>query len=279
MLINPVFGHCRRLWPSVAIAQKRFISKDYDKIKKLLPERIEYKYGDSKFFNEHRLQDEPYLKLTDDEIVEFSKVKLEKDYKDRHFIHIDINEEPYRQVLVGNPDDKGFTQAETVADKSRWYWVERLLPKQEIPRMELTDPPVTYPSGWSPPPKTKPDLPYFVGRARGHLLPVYRQYQVEGRNRKTYWKNRWDSKINHWNKEILDKIDEVKWPSNETTLTLTLVRRIKGDIWQLEEDLRSELESKHKRRILSAVQEVNGMITLKGDHVMDCVNWLIKTGF
>ena len=261
--------------------QKRFINKNYDKPKQLLPPRIEYKYKDSKFFDEHKLEDEPYLKLNEEEICDLSKVKLEKDYPDRHWTSVDINEEPFRQILVGNEDEKGFTQTETIADKNRWFWVERLFPKNTVPMAEPTDEEVVTPSGWRPPRKTKPNLPYFIPRTRTQLFPVYRRYQVEGRNNKEYWKNRWDALVNHWHKEIFEpgKFDKIKFENNETTLTLTLIQQIKGDIWQFEEDLRGQLEVKHQKRILSAINEPNGVLTLKGDYVDDCVDWLIKKGF
>ncbi len=67
--------------------------------------------------------------------------------------------------------------------------------------------------------------------------------------------------------------------NNETTLTLTLIQQIQGNIWQFEEDFRGELEELHQRRILSAVNEPNGVLTLKGDFVLDSVKWLIKKGF
>jgi len=277
-------GHQSDRNRGLSFDQKRYINKNYDKPKRLMPQHIQYKYKDSRFWDEHHLEDEPYLKMTDEEVCDLSKVKLEKDYPDRMWTQVDINEEPFRQVLVGNKDEKGFTQTETIADKNRWFWVQRLFPKNELPKTELTDEEVVTPSGWRPPRKTKPNLPYFIPRTRGKLLPVYRKYEIEDRNYEEYWKNRWDGLLNHWKKQLLErtgtyKLDEIKWENNEKTLTLTLITQIKGDIWQLEEDLRGELEVKHQKRILSAINEPNGVLRLKGDFVNDCVNWLIKRGF
>ena len=300
MIINSGLSRCRglsspKLWPVViggqmsdqiggqVYEQKRYLNRNYDKPKRLLPQRIQYKYKDSKFFDAEKYRlEQPFVKPTDDEIVELTRVKLEKDYPDRHWTTVDINEEPFRQVMVGNQDEKGFTQVETIADKNRWFWVERLFPKNELPPMEPTDEPVVYPSGWRPAPKTKPDLPYFICRTRGRLLPVYRRYEIEDRNHETYWKNRWDSLINHWKKDIIKNLKTFysqKWENNEKTITLTLVQQIRGDIWRLEEDLRGYLEVKHQKRILSAINEPNGVLRLKGDYVKDCVDWLMSKGF
>jgi hypothetical protein len=260
--------------------QKRYINKDYDKVVELMPKEIEYKYKDSNFFNEQKPEDEPYVRLTDDEIYDISRVKLEKDYPESRWTQVDITQEPYNEIFSENSDNK-FTKTETINDKSLWFWVQRLLPTNQLPEL-LTDDKMSAdvkPSGFSLPPKTKPDLSYFIPRTRSKLFPVYRRYQIEGRNQEEYWKNRWDGLFNSYNKDLLERLDEIKFENNETTLTLTLIQQIQGNIWQLEEDLRGELEEIHQRRILSAVNEPNGVLTLKGDYVLDSVKWLIKKGF
>ncbi|XP_054156396.1 uncharacterized protein LOC128954822 [Oppia nitens] len=270
--------------------QRRYI-RDYDKVVRLLPEQVKYDYKNSRFFNEHQLEDEPYLKYTDDQMLDLTKIKLEKDYPNRHIEQVDINADPYRQILVGQPDDKGFTETEVVDDPDAWFWVERLFPANQLPPMSACK--SSADSLVRPPPSTgsaiKPDLPYFVARTRGHLLPVYRRYEVWDRDQQTYWRNRWDGLFNkYYAKQVLKDFDEIKWPNNEKTVTLTIVQQIHGDLWQLEADLRGHLEAKHcldggngsgQQRILSAVSEVNGVLRLKGDYVVDCVNWLIDKGF
>jgi len=78
---------------------------------------------------------------------------------------------------------------------------------------------------------------------------------------------------------VLEKLDDIHFENKETTLTLTRVQQIQGNIWQLEEDLRGQLEQTHQRRILSAINEANGVLTLKGDFVIDTVKWLTQKGF
>jgi hypothetical protein len=278
-LLNKNF--LRKINIDIISGQKRYINKDYDKVIELMPQEIEYKYKDedkdSNFFNDQKPEDEPYVRLTDDEIYELSRIKLEKDYPESRWTQVDITQEPYNQIFLTNSDNK-FTKTETITDKSLWFWVQRLLPTNQLPDLSRDDTSLK-PSGFSLPPKTKPDLPYFIPRTRSKLFPVYRRYQIEGRNKEEYWKNRWDGLFNSYNKKLLEKLDEIKFENNETTLTLTLIQQIQGNIWQFEEDFRGELEELHQRRILSAVNEPNGVLTLKGDFVLDSVKWLIKKGF
>ena len=260
---------------------KRFVNTKYDKVVKLFPPKIEYNYKDPKFWSDHQLTDEPYIPISDDEMVELQKVKLEKDYPDRHYTKIDINEEPFRQVLVDTEDNGRFTQTETIADKSIWFWVERLLPKRELPEDEPTDNPEVKASGWRQPKATKPDLDYYIPRTRGKLFPIYRRYEIVDRNYKEFWKNRWDGLFNSYHKELLEDKNfySTKFENNESTIVLTQIKQIKGDIWKFEEDLRGSLEERFRRRILTAINEPNCVLSLKGDYVNHTFKWLIDRGF
>ncbi|NWZ74579.1 RM49 protein, partial [Acrocephalus arundinaceus] len=119
-------------------------------------------------------------------------------------------------------------------------FVERLLPPSRVP-----DPPAhpkyPTPSGWSPPAGSPPDLPYFVRRSRLHNLPVY-QGQRQGRR-------------------------------------LTSLRRIHGDIWALEKDLRAFLGSLGVPEVPAQVNEVTGTLRLRGHWGHEVRQWLLQRGF
>ncbi|KAM6307746.1 large ribosomal subunit protein mL49 [Podargus strigoides] len=120
--------------------------------------------------------------------------------------------------------------------RADYAFVERLLPPTRIP-----DPPQhpTYPtpSGWSPPTGPPPGLPYFVRRSRMHNLPVY-LLTVKGNRR------------------------------------LTELRRVEGDIWALERELREFLGVEEV-----AVNEVTGSLRLKGHWGGELRGWLLQKGF
>lgn len=64
------------------------------------------------------------------------------------------------------------------------------------------------------------------------------------------------------------------------TKRLTSVKRIKGDIWKLENDLKSYLqETKNQKLIPTYVNELSGEIKFKGDHVTAIKQWLTSKGF
>ncbi|XP_071275981.1 LOW QUALITY PROTEIN: large ribosomal subunit protein mL49 [Agelaius tricolor] len=119
-------------------------------------------------------------------------------------------------------------------------FVERLLPPSRIP-----DPPphpkYPTPSGWSPPADPPPDLPYFVRRSRLHNLPVYLGLR-QGR-------------------------------------CLTELRRIHGDIWALERDLRAFLGSQGVPEVAAQVNEVTGTLRLRGHWGAQVRQWLLQRGF
>ena len=181
-------------------------------------------------------------------------------------IEVDPESEPFRQVYEGNSGD-AFSSAEVVNDPNVWYWVQRILPKEEQTIPHLTQDDVgkdPLPSGWIAPRKQKPELPYFVKRTRNNLLPVYKVVEVREKHR-DYARVKW--------RTIQDYVPE-RQPE-----TVTLIKFVEGDIRALEQELRSKLEAKHKRKILSGVREPQGQIIFKQDHVEDIVNWLHEKGF
>lgn len=157
-------------------------------------------------------------------------------------------------------------------------------PKQVVPTGQTS-----YDSrlGLPPLPEKAPDLPYFIARTRSNVYPVYRIYQVVGRDRSTYWKNRWDGLFNKYHTDILENLDEIKHENNEKTIVITQVNKIQGDIWRCEHDLREFLEKKlenksndgPRERLLSSVFEPNGSLQFKGDFVQDIVNFLQEKQF
>lgn len=129
-------------------------------------------------------------------------------------------------------------------------------------------------------PKSIPKEEYFVSRTRTRAFPLYREYRVIGRNYKTYWRNRWDGLYNKYHTDILRRLDEIKFEENETTITVTVIRKISGDIWKFQSDARNYLESKNGIPIvLVAVNEINGVVQFKGDYVDDLQQFLVDKGF
>ncbi|XP_056366347.1 39S ribosomal protein L49, mitochondrial [Oenanthe melanoleuca] len=119
-------------------------------------------------------------------------------------------------------------------------FVQRLLPPSRVPEPP-PHPKYPTPSGWSPPAGCPPELPYFVGRSRMHNLPVYLSRR-QGRR-------------------------------------LTALRRIHGDIWALERDLRAFLGSLGLPEVRAQVNEVTGTLRLRGHCGHEVRQWLLQSGF
>ena len=95
------------------------------------------------------------------------------------------------------------------------------------------------PSGWTPPPTTIPDLPYFLWRTvDNETLPV---------EHKT---------------------------TSEDNLRYTEVSRIEGDLHQLRADLEEFLEDK-----TVTANEITGTITILGWRAFEIKKWLQLKGF
>lgn len=108
----------QRLRPQIlsssALMVKRSYIGDYDKKKKLLPKDVTYKYGDDRFLKGPTYNDEPFLKPTEDEIIELTRVKLEDEIMAEQITKVDPQQEPFTEVLEGFPDTGKFTKVETV---------------------------------------------------------------------------------------------------------------------------------------------------------------------
>ncbi|KAM4018349.1 LOW QUALITY PROTEIN: large ribosomal subunit protein mL49 [Anomaloglossus baeobatrachus] len=127
-----------------------------------------------------------------------------------------------------------------IESHEEYHFVERLHPTPQVPK-----PPkhtgVT-PSGWIPPKETLPDLPYVVRRSRLHNVPVY-------------------TDITHGNRHM------------------TIIRKIEGDIWALEAEVKEFLTSLTGRTPATQVNEINHSIRIKGYFDKELQTWLAEKGF
>ncbi|XP_053951186.1 probable 39S ribosomal protein L49, mitochondrial [Anastrepha ludens] len=135
-----------------------------------------------------------------------------------------------------------YPEIEIVHNAPEWKYVERLLPPKTVPKPIAKS---EYPSGWKPQTAaTLPDLKYFVARTKNHMVPVYLQTTFRGQRR------------------------------------ITVVRRIQGDIWELEKELRIVVEKARNGKLCaSRVNEMSGQIHFHGDYVDVIREHLKEKGF
>ena len=157
---------------------------------------------------------------------------------------------------TGMTNEHPLTKSEVVSDPSVWFWVERLLPRKHS--IACSADRTRMASGWIPPPITPPDKTYFVPRTRAGLFPVYKKLAIR--------------EIVH-----VKRLDEHVMQQKPDVLTI--ISRVDGQPRDLEMELLDILEKKAGKKILSAVSELQGRITFKGDHVEDVVRFLEKEGF
>lgn len=129
---------------------------------------------------------------------------------------------------------------ELVKDPVAWKYVEKLMPYEGIPKVLPKD---QYPSGWIPPKEEAKTLNYFIPRMKDHSLPIYLQLAFRGQ-RKT-----------------------------------TLIKRVEGDIWLLNDLIKSHLKNKHQKYVETRVNELAQFIEIKGDYVNDVLEWAYAKGF
>jgi large subunit ribosomal protein L49 len=121
-----------------------------------------------------------------------------------------------------------------------WKFVENLLAKPIVPKPLVKE---EYPSGWSPPKQESTKLPFFVERSKNYMLPVYLRKTFRGQRE------------------------------------VTVLRRIEGDIWKLEEELRNLIEKKYNKPISTRINEMSRQVNFHGDHVEFIKHHLLKMGF
>ncbi|KAI4487131.1 hypothetical protein M0802_012005 [Mischocyttarus mexicanus] len=138
-------------------------------------------------------------------------------------------------------DPSHYTDYEISADPVEWSYVKRLMRYKVIPKPKSTD--ENLPSGWKPPTAKPNDYPYFIRRSKNHMLPVYLNRYFRGTRR------------------------------------VTVIRRIEGDIWKLEEELKQLIKETKKRTTGSRINEMSGDIRFRGDFVSLVKQWLLDKGF
>ena len=197
--------------------------------------------------------------------------------KEVDFNRVNPEEEPFRQVYQenrGKEDDGSFSPEEVVSDKNAWFWVQRVLPSKKTMMFDFeklaSDDRSKKPSGWIAPPLTKPNKSYFVKRSRGGIFPV--------------------------SKKLVDpeklpsprRLDEHVLQSPPTVLTM--ITRVDGNVRDLEIEVLEYLmhqysmypksdSEKNPKKILSSVDELEGQVSFKGDHVQLVVKFLEENGF
>uniref|UniRef100_A0A2M4C0P0 Large ribosomal subunit protein mL49 n=1 Tax=Anopheles marajoara TaxID=58244 RepID=A0A2M4C0P0_9DIPT len=154
----------------------------------------------------------------------------------------EIHTQPIRLSSFRSSEPVGditqFPEVEVVRNPPEWKYVERILAPRTVPR---PSPKESYPSGWKPA-NPQPGLKYTVLRTKNHMLPVYLQRAFRGQRR------------------------------------ITVIRRVEGDIWLLEAELRYLIEKQLNRPIITRVNEMTGQIAFKGDHVAVVEKFLLDKG-
>lgn len=118
--------------------------------------------------------------------------------------------------------------------------MEQLLPFETIPKHEVKD---NYPSGFVPPKEEAVNLPYFIQRTKNLELPIYLHLTYRG------------------------------------TRKISMIRKIDGDIWLMNDEIKAFLKKKNNRYVETRVHESARFIETKGDFVNDLREWALSKGF
>lgn len=129
---------------------------------------------------------------------------------------------------------------EVTSIAEEWKYVERAMKHETIPEPIKKS---EYTSGWKPQAENLKDRPYFIERTKNHMIPVYMDVKQRGMKRLTY------------------------------------IKKIKGDIWKLENELKEFLQKNQVKPIRSQVNEFVGYICFHGDHVNAVKYWLMQKDF
>ncbi|XP_076290717.1 mitochondrial ribosomal protein L49 [Lasioglossum baleicum] len=138
-------------------------------------------------------------------------------------------------------DPSKYTDYEVTRDPKEWEYVERLLRPKVIPVPELEN--REYASGWKPPTAKPGDYPYYVQRSKNFMLPVYLRVYNRGLRK------------------------------------LTILKRIQGDIWALEAELKEHMQKETGKPIGMRINELVGIIKFRGDFVSLIRRWMDSKGF
>lgn len=129
---------------------------------------------------------------------------------------------------------------EVVKKPPEWTYVERLMPFETIPQVK---PKSNYPSGFVPPKEEALNHPYYIPRTKNQEIPIYLDLTFRGHRK------------------------------------ISLIRKIEGDIWLLNDEIKQLLKNKYKKYIETRVHELGRFIEVKGDYVIDLKNWALSKGF
>ena len=140
--------------------------------------------------------------------------------------------DPYKHAIGKNaPTFSDFREVDV-----NWDYVQRLLPKRVIPTVEKADGTIT-PSGWRAPKESSPDLPYYIRRGPNNMPEVYLERRRDELNPKTM---------------------------DFEYVELVVLRNVYGDVFACEQDLRNYLESQLGQPVATHVDELKGVIKVKG---------------
>ncbi|XP_059484368.1 large ribosomal subunit protein mL49 [Neocloeon triangulifer] len=120
---------------------------------------------------------------------------------------------------------KKYPDVEVVRNPPEWIFVERLFPRKTVP----SPPSEETPSGWKPTKQEALSHPYSIGRSRNHMPSIYLVIRNRGFQKHT------------------------------------VIRHIKGDIWRLKEELNKRIEDRLDMKHGIHVNEMYGLIKIKGD--------------
>uniref|UniRef100_A0A3Q3XHU4 Large ribosomal subunit protein mL49 n=1 Tax=Mola mola TaxID=94237 RepID=A0A3Q3XHU4_MOLML len=152
--------------------------------------------------------------------------------------------------ILGHPDTNvrlrfirhtGSEEKTLILESTEEYkFVERLIPPSRVPTPRQHT--GNTPSGWRPSADSLPLLPYMIRRSRMHNIPVYTD--VTHGSRKT-----------------------------------TLIRKVEGDIWALDEDVKKYLKEVTGKQLPTQVNEVTMSLRVKGHFDVELKEWLVNKGF
>ncbi|KAG8438000.1 hypothetical protein GDO86_008619 [Hymenochirus boettgeri] len=145
------------------------------------------------------------------------------------------------QYLCSEPSTTVKSQYPGIIEScEEYHFVERLIPPSRVPEPPKHTAPTQ--SGWIPPKGPPHHLPYFVRRSRMHNVPVY-------------------TDITHGNRQM------------------TVIRKIEGDIWALETEVRDFLTQVIGKTPPTQVNEISRSIRVKGYYDKELKTWLAEKGF
>ncbi|XP_015587284.1 probable 39S ribosomal protein L49, mitochondrial [Cephus cinctus] len=137
-------------------------------------------------------------------------------------------------------ESKEYAKFEISKDPKEWAFVEQVLRKPTVPLPPKDK--THFPSGWVPQTANPKTYPYFVQRTKNHMQPIYLDKSFRGMRK------------------------------------LTVIRRIQGNIWALEAELKEYLEQKVRKKMGARVHEPACTLVFHGDHVSRVKEFLTAKG-